>query len=244
MTRDVKQEYRENGFLHRRGVFTPEEIAAFQAECDRLLHLDLVHPDNIRTPFRMNSGETPERIDPVVDISPVFAALVEDARIVNVVRDLFEDAPRLFKDKLILKLPGTSGYSAHQDQAWWQLCPPDDILSVSVQMDGANAENGGIELFRGYHDRLRTPEGVMRNWTAEEEAEWLDPARSYLPETRPGDVLIFHSLTPHRSGRNTSSGKPRRSLYLSYSAARSGDLHAVYYEQYKGRENNAGKFFK
>jgi 2-aminoethylphosphonate dioxygenase len=244
MSKSLSKEYWESGFLHLKGVFSAAETATLQSECDRLLSLDLVHPQNVRTPYRKNAVEAPERIDPVVDISPLFASLVEDDRIVHVLRDIFQDTPRLFKDKLIFKLPGTDGYTAHQDQAWWQLCPPDDILSVSVQIDGANAQNGGIELFRGYHDRLRTPEGVMRNWTADEENEWLDSSMSFLPETHPGDIVIFHSLTPHRSGKNTTVGCPRRSLYLSYSAARSGDLHATYYEHYKSRENNGDKFFQ
>lgn len=244
MAAENVESYARDGFLHLRGLFSAAETAAFQEECDRLLNLEIVHPDNIRTPFRMDSGSAPERIDPVVDISPAFAALADDPRLVSIVRALFQDTPVLFKDKLIFKLPGTNGYTTHQDQAWWQLCPPDDILSVSVQIDGGGGHNGGIELFGGYQDRLRTPENVMRNWTPDEEAEWLDPKRSCLPQTEPGDVLIFHSLTPHRSGRNTSAGSPRRSLYLSYSASRSGDLHHVYYEKYRERAAAPGKYFK
>ena len=95
-------------------------------------------------------------------------------------------------------------------------------------IDGAGPENGGIARYGGYHDRMLTPEGVMRNFNAEEIAA-VDPARREVPETQPGDVVIFHSLTPHDSGRNTSD-RPRRSFYLSYSAARCGDLNAAYYE--------------
>lgn len=63
--------YHQHGYLVLRNVFR-DEVAELQAECDRLLHSDIVRPDNPRTPFRLNSGEAPERIDPVVDISPVF----------------------------------------------------------------------------------------------------------------------------------------------------------------------------
>lgn len=230
----VLRTYREKGYVALRGLLSPAEVAAAGAECDRLLALDLVDPHNIRTPFRFNSGERPERIDPVLDLSPLFAALGRDERLLGPVRAIFGgDEPLLFKDKLILKAPGTDGYAMHQDQAWWQLCPADGILSVSVQIDGADAANGCIELFGGYQDRMLSPEGELRNLNAAEIAT-VNPRDGEKIETQPGDVLIFHSLAPHQSGKNLAD-KSRRSLYLSYSAASHGDLHATYYERYKSQ---------
>ena len=80
---------------------------------------------------------------------------------------------RLFKDKLIFKAPGVAGYDMHQDWAWgWQrLCPADDILSISIQIDGASSDNGGIELFPGYHQQLLTPPGMATNFRPKELAQ-------------------------------------------------------------------------
>lgn len=242
LTSAQKEHYKLSGYLSLRSVFSEVETMAWKAECDRLLALELIDPMNIRTPFRKESGNTPERIDPVVDISLLFARMVRDERIVGAVRDLFEDEPLLFKDKLILKAPGTDGYTMHQDQAWWQLCPPNDILSVSIQIDGSSAQNGCIELFGGYHHEMLTPQGLETNFRAEELAE-IDLSRGEKIETQHGDVLIFHSLTPHQSGRNTADTS-RRSLYLSYNAARSGDLHGRYYAHYKNRESGGQKYFR
>jgi hypothetical protein len=55
-------------------------------------------------------------------------------------------------------------------------------------------------------------------------------------ELRAGQVLWFHSRTPHRSGPNNSR-RDRRALYPTYNALREGDLRAAYYEQ-KLREFN------
>jgi len=235
LTQAQRDTYWETGYLVLRSLFTSEETTAWRAESDRLLKSDIVHPDNVRTPFRFNSTHSPERIDPLLDISPVFADLCRDERIVGAVRDLFGDDPLLFKDKLILKLPGTSGYTLHQDQAWWQLCPADDILSVSVALDAATESNGAVAVYPGYHKSLITPEGMKTN-LRDAEAGIVDPAKRHLIETQPGDVLIFHSLTPHDSAANTSD-KPRRSLYLSYNAARSGDLRDRYYGEYSAIKN-------
>jgi 2-aminoethylphosphonate dioxygenase len=229
-----------------RGLFSADEVAQWQAECDRLLAQEWVSPQNIRTPFRMGSTQTPERIDPVVDVSPLFSSVARDERLLAPLRAIWNDEARLFKDKLIFKMPGVDGYTMHQDWAWgWQnLCAADEILSVSVQIDGADAANGCIELFPGYHHKLLTPPGLQTNFRAEEVAQ-IDAARGIKMETQPGDVLIFHALTPHQSGKNTANYS-RRSLYLTYNAARAGDLAGAYYAAYKERLGKEGsdRFFR
>ena len=194
----------------------------------------------------MDSAIVPERIDPVVDVSPLFAQLVQDERILTVLRAIWQDEPVLFKDKIIFKMPGVAGYTMHQDWAWgWQeLCPADDILSVSIQIDGANAANGCIEVFPGYHDRLLTPPGLQTNFR-DEELRQVDASTGIKMETRPGDVLIFHSLPPHQSGTNTADCS-RRSLYLTYNAARARNLKEAYYEGYRERivGQEAGRYFR
>lgn len=226
----LAREYWTKGYIALRSLFAPEEIRKWSDECDRLLRSEYVFKENIRSPFRMNSGDKPERIDPVVDISQVFSELVRDSRITNVLHAIFRDEPLLFKDKLIFKAPGTEGYTMHQDQAYWQLCPADDILSVSIQIDGANAANGCIELFPEAHEKLLTPPG-KRMQLREEDIAKIDTAKGEKIETLPGDVLIFHSLAPHQSARNTADVS-RRSFYLTYSAARNGDFYQQQLKNY------------
>lgn len=61
--------------------------------------------------------------------------------------------------------------------------------------------------------------------TDEEEAKL-----TWTPVTlEPGDVLIFSSWLPHRSGPNRTS-KSRRALYVTYNAKVDGDYREKYYE--------------
>jgi len=237
-------EYRQRGYIKLSGLFSQDEAAQWRQECDRLLGADFVQPDNVRTPFRMNSGSAPERVDPVVDVSPVFKQVVGDSRILRVLEVIFGDKPLLFKDKIIFKAPGTDGYTPHQDQAWWHICPPDDILSVSIQIDGASRENGCIELIPGQHHRLISAPNEFRQLKESEVAEMTRISAWEPMETKPGDVLIFHSLAPHRSGKNLALTS-RRSLYLTYSAAKHGDLYPRNLKEYierLGKENPQSYF--
>jgi ectoine hydroxylase-related dioxygenase (phytanoyl-CoA dioxygenase family) len=245
--------YRRTGYIILRGLFRPEEIAVWMAESDRLLTSDLVAPNNLRTsPRKLADGRLQcERFDPVIDVSPVFKSVVYDERILGPLRDIFDgDDATLFKDKLIFKVPGMSGYTMHQDYAWWQptgpdsmlaQVGPDDILSVAIAIDGAETSNGALELFEGYHHNLLTPKGELRNMALPESDEWIDEARGELIATQPGDVIIFHSLAPHRSGNNTSD-RGRRQLYMTYNSAKCGDFYAAqqqHYHQYSTKARSS-----
>lgn len=236
----LAREYHRRGFIRLSGLFDAKEVSAWQHECERLQTLDLVNPKNKRTPFKNPRIPYPEKIDPVIDISPLFAELIQDERLLGTLRTIFNDEALLFKDKIIYKLPGMNGYGMHQDWAWgWQhLAPAQDLLSVSFQIDGADAANGCIELFEGYHHHLLSPAGQERNLNEAEKAK-IDLSRGEKMETQPGDVLIFSSLTPHQSGKNLAA-YPRRSLYLTYNARRSGNLRESYYQHYLENIANRG----
>lgn len=219
-------DYRRKGYVALRGVFAAEEVAAWDAESRRLLKLGLAHEDNWRTVlYRSPAGlAVVDRLSPVIDISPVFASLARDERILRPLGLLCGEAALLFKDKLIYKMPGAAGYELHQDYSSWQTFPR-DLVNVIVAIDGADARNGGVEFFPGYHDRLLSAEGELRYMSAGE-AGRIDLGGGEVLTTEPGDVIVFDCLTPHRSGVNRSN-RLRRQLYLTYSPARHGDLYGA-----------------
>lgn len=225
--------YHDTGWLIARGALTSTEVEVLQADCRRLQSVpELVDPDNIRSGHRTIDGLLRlEKLDPVHDVSPALADLVSDQRILSPLRDLYLDEPKLFKDKLIFKLPGQTGYSMHQDASWWQGFPYQSLISVMVAIDGATAENGALELFPGqHHDLLSTP-GELRNMNAEER-DGVDTSNGVVLETEPGDLVFFHSLVPHRSGTNTADVS-RTQLYLTYSPAKDGELYQAHYQHYR-----------
>lgn len=119
----------------------------------------------------------------------------------------------------------------HQDAAYWQGFPMEGLISVMVAIDGATEENGGLELFPGYHDRFRSEVGVLRNMNESEIAE-IDASKGEIVETNPGDIILFHSFTPHQSGPNQSNIS-RTQLFLTYSPSKNGQLYKAHYQHYK-----------
>ncbi|WP_240415188.1 phytanoyl-CoA dioxygenase family protein [Paenibacillus periandrae] len=232
LTNDQLKSYNDNGYLVLRKVFSEQEAAVWRQDSERLLSLnEYLDPNNLRVGYRkIEERSIIEKIDPVQDLSAVFHGLVNDERILSPLRDIYQDEPTLFKDKLIYKLPGVTGYTMHQDASWWQGFPIEGLISVMVAIDGASKENGGLELFPGYHSKFRSTPGELRNMNAEEIAE-IDSAKGQIVETEPGDIIIFHSFTPHQSGPNTANVS-RRQLYLTYSPAKNGQLYKAHYQHY------------
>ncbi len=217
------ESFRQTGYLTARGLFDSKEIELWESESKRLLKLGLANENNLRTcpHYITETMWIVDRMDPVVDISDVFNSLAQDERIVNLLRQVLNDEPLLFKDRLIYKMIGMPGYPIHQDYSWWQEFP-EALVNVAIAIDGADVDNGALELFPGHHELLSAA-GEMRHMN-EVEAQQIDLSSGELMITEPGDLVIFHCMTPHRSGPNRSN-RLRRQLYLTYSAARYGDLY-------------------
>jgi len=237
-------EYRQKGYIILPKVFDVGSVKAWRTECDRLLRLGLEDEHNLRTIIRpdLTGKKLVERFDPVLDLSPLFKNLSTDERIVGPLRELYQDDMLLFKDKIIFKLPGAMGYPMHQDYSWWQRFPR-ELVNVLIAIDSSDETNGAIELISGYHDHLLSTPGEIRQMS-DDEAKQIDGRNAQTIGVKAGDVLIFDCLTPHRSGPNESN-RPRRHLYLTYSAGKYGDLYQdqfkYYIQTYLSRSSGATK---
>lgn len=228
-TTEQCSEFQRRGLVHIKNVFTQDEVAVWQEECQRLLAIPgLIDESNLRTRFRELStgGKGLGRMDPVCDISPVFAALAQDERVVHIASTLLGEPARMFKNKLLIKMPNMVGYRLHQDYTYWQMeIPADHLLTLQIPIDPMAGLGSPLEIFPGTHHQLLQPPGVIVDPTEDQVS--LEDAE--LLESYPGDVVAFHSLLVHRS-RNNQVSHPLFVLYFSYCAGRYGDCSEAYYE--------------
>jgi hypothetical protein len=225
--------WHEQGFILLRGLFAPSAIAEAAEEAEALRsRTDLISTRNLRCRFQTNVVTSEcqfETFDPVVDIGPACRRIAFDVRLLSVLADLYGDAASLFKDKLIYKPPGLTGYGLHQDWIGWPGFPR-SFLTVLVPLDDADADNGCTEVFAGYHKNgsLSPEDGHYH----ELPPETVDPARGIMLELCRGDAAIFGGFTPHRSAPNRSS-RWRRQLFLSYNAlADGGEQRRKHYDEF------------
>lgn len=229
-------DYALHGFLILRNVFSEAEMRDLQTESDRLLtdRVDLIHPHNLRCRYmpHYQTGEPLfEVFDPVNDIAPVCERFCLDPRILSVAESLYGEPACLFKEKLIFKPAGALGYKLHQDipLAWTGF--PKTFLTFLIPIDPSSEENGCTEVFSGYHDDFLSHDEDVYMLPD----ECVDGSRRTPLVLNPGDIAVFHGLTPHRSAANRSS-QMRRVLYISYNArSDGGDQRTSHYTEFQDR---------
>ena len=213
-------DWQANGWCLVPGYVDAAELAMLRAEAERLFRDKALFDQRGAVP---NSTTRSDRLDPVIDVSPTFAELAQDGRLLGLVGHALGGEPQLMKDKFIAKPPGAPGYGAHQDAAYWPGLGVDasSFLTAIIFLDDATAEKGAIECVPGLHGGLLT-----------DPDEIADPDEATLGdftmiEAKAGDVLLLHSLTPHRSGSNRSD-EMRRALLFTYGVDPRPNLYAVY----------------
>jgi hypothetical protein len=215
-------QYHADGFVVLRGLLPPGLVHELTAEAAVLIQReDLIDSDNIRCRWQ-NHAETGECrfdcFDPVIDLGPVCAQVARDKRIIDAVSALYGERACLFKDKLIFKPPGATGYKLHQDYISWKSFPK-TFVTVIVAIDPADKNNGATEVFPRYHKRgCLTPMDGKYHQLPD---DLVDLSKGVTLDLSPGDIAIFSGYTPHRSAPNLSQ-EHRRLLYLSYNALSDG----------------------
>lgn len=210
--------FRATGYLHVRGVFKPNEVAAMRDEIERLQAI--AAPGDDRSWWARNAAGDNMlcRLTYVNERSELLGNKHEDLRVTRIVDALRGRTPLVPTPtngdghSVVLKNPGAvEGLS---DLPWHVdcglgghpvMCP---AINVGVQIDAATPETGQLHFMAG-SNRFSSSHlggGV--------------PAGSptVAIETQPGD-LTFHSTdTLHLAPPPTaSSGRGRRAMYLTFS---------------------------
>ena len=218
LTSDQVQAYQEDGYVIAREVFTPAEadlLRRAMEEDPKVSAHSLIRPDT-------EGGGT--RISLWNRAGDSYGLAARSARLVDTAETLIGEAVYHFQSKLTAKDPfGGGAWEWHQDYGYWYYngCLRPDMLSMMIALDRSDQNNGCLQVVKGSHKL-----GRIDHLQVTEKQNSADPARMehitaqhevVLCELDPGDVLIFHSNTLHRSAQNRSP-KRRWTLIVCYNA--------------------------
>ncbi|AXK36261.1 ectoine hydroxylase [Streptomyces armeniacus] len=145
--------FERDGFLATEQLITPDEVALYREELDRLTsgqemrddERSIVEPksQDIRTVFEVHK------------LSEVFAALVRDPRVVGRARQILGSDVYVHQSRINVKPGfGASGFYWHSDFETWHAedgLPNMRTVSVSIALTENYDTNGGLMIMPGSH---------------------------------------------------------------------------------------------
>jgi ectoine hydroxylase-related dioxygenase (phytanoyl-CoA dioxygenase family) len=218
--------YREHGYLHIAGVFTPEETDELARELDFMMDTWANEDLGWTGPWRealmgveMAKAAKLIAMHDMQFYSAAWARAVTKPSLAEAMSQLIGGPVELHHSTLHVKPPESGQtFPMHQDHAFYEH-QDDRYVDVLVHLDDTRHENGEIRFLDGSHKQgpLRhikvTPEG--QECTPHLPTDQYRLEDSVAVPARRGDVVCFNINTIHGSYLNTTSA-PRRLVRIGY----------------------------
>ncbi|MEE2803477.1 MAG: phytanoyl-CoA dioxygenase family protein [Pseudomonadota bacterium] len=211
--------YQDQGFLFRTALFDAVEtdlIRRAMEEDPAIATHSLLRADQ-------NGGATRISLWNRAGDS-VYGLAARCKKVVEIAEDLIGEPVYHFQSKLTAKDPYVGGaWEWHQDYGYWYYngCLQPKLLSFMIALDPSDTSNGCLKLIKGSHKL-----GRLDHVQVTPEQNSADPERiPHILNTHevvdcvlsPGDAVIFHANTLHRSEQNLS-GQRRWTFMCCYNA--------------------------
>ncbi|MEE2779262.1 MAG: phytanoyl-CoA dioxygenase family protein, partial [Myxococcota bacterium] len=217
-----------HGFLHFRGVASPDEVEMLRSEVDRIAEsftgegrrkvrgIPIFYgrdkqgaPLAQRLPFTSTFSESIRALIRDERFEPVRRLIGEDARIGDeekdgLVANRFVNVPGSIYPRLGWHTDGL------RDIFYGRM--PQQMLNVGLHLDRCYRQDGGLRLIPGTH-----LQGFVGMAMGKPHFVWHKPdPQEICVETEPGDLTIHDGRLWHRVARSQTPGAVRRSMYVPY----------------------------
>ncbi|MBA3660179.1 MAG: phytanoyl-CoA dioxygenase family protein [Gammaproteobacteria bacterium] len=158
------------------------------------------------------NGEFRPTLNPHTE-SEVFLQAMRDKKLITIIEKLLGGKASGLQTQYFFGLPGTQGFSIHQDNFFVEAQPADYFISTWLALADVDLGNGTIYAFPGAHKEGLLPvkklEGgakMGQDSNAHNEVCLVPDRYARLDICVPQGTLVFlHSLTPHGSYDNHSN---------------------------------------
>jgi len=219
LTGEQQAAFNAQGFIKLEGVFDAETLAAVTAAIDPF---EAAHEDDLRRaraaappgvdPVGISTPDTITFTTHIAQQSKVLADFAAHPAIKAVCHDLMGDDVRLYWDQSVYKKTGkVQEFPWHQDNGY-TFIEPQQYLTFWIPLVDVDEQNGCPWIAPGLH-RL----GTLKHWATDIGLKCLnDVDDAVAVPGKAGDIILFSSLAPHRTGPNLKAGTVRKAYILQY----------------------------
>lgn len=212
LTQAQVSQYDAAGYFLLEGVFTAEEIQSVRDTIDPLeLEFEEMLRDKYNGKLFIAKAEAITFTTFLVKRSETLKRFAQHPVFRDITHDIMGTDVRLYHDQAVYKKPGNpEEFPWHQDNGY-TFTEPQQYLTCWVPLTDATMDNGCPWVAPGIH-RM----GTLHHDIGPLGMECLkDPQDKVAVPAKVGDIVVFSSLTPHRTGPNLT-GDVRKSYILQY----------------------------
>ncbi|MCP5432453.1 MAG: phytanoyl-CoA dioxygenase family protein [Alphaproteobacteria bacterium] len=213
LTPEQAAEFDANGFVKLKAAISPAELAAVEAA---IAPFDAASEEAVRTQgdgriALSNSGTINFSVH-LVRHSEVLRQFARHPAITAVCRDLMGPRVRLYWDQSVYKkAEKPREFPWHQDNGY-TFVEPQQYLTFWIPLVDVDEQNGCPWIAPGYHKL-----GTLAHWPTKYGLKCLEDAeKAVAVPAKAGDLIVFSSLAPHRTGPNLKAGTVRKAYILQY----------------------------
>jgi phytanoyl-CoA hydroxylase len=235
--------FRDDGFVAMDGILSATEIADAKAALTDLAHrrTSNEHVEFQEEPFYTAGGNDDRIDDPELRVRVIrnfcqaearLAALASHPRLQRLVDGLIGEGHALLQDTALLK-PAYHGAEKpwHQDAAYFDQSPIEEVIGVWIALDPATVDNGCMQVVPGSHR-----DGPIRHYHVRDcqiEDAHVSVDRAVVVPLQPGGALFFSALVHHGTPPNAGPRR-RRAVQFHFKSARCRTMtfaeHAVLFD--------------
>jgi ectoine hydroxylase-related dioxygenase (phytanoyl-CoA dioxygenase family) len=211
LTAEQVDQFNTEGFFIYRGAFTAEELSAVTAAIDPLEQATIDYANGKGGRFRLTVTETISFTIHIAGQSPVLAAFAQHPVVRDICHDIMRQTVRLYWDQSVYKKSEKpQEFPWHQDNGY-TFVEPQQYLTLWIPLVDVDETNGCPWIAPGLHKM-----GTLEHWQGETGRICLEQAEDAVPApAKAGDIVVFSSLAPHRTGPNLSQAV-RKAYILQY----------------------------
>lgn len=225
VTQEQATQFDEQGFFLYKNAFTPADIADITAAIDPLEEAQERRVREQGGSLRISQADAITFTIHLVRHSPEARAFTQHPVLKELCRELIGDDVRLYWDQSVYKKSGKpQEFPWHQDNGY-TFTLPQQYITFWIPLVDVDEENGCPWIAPRRHLR-----GTLEHWKTETGQRCLEDVQDAVPvPAKAGDIVVFSSLAPHRTGPNMKAGSVRKAYVVQYApdGARAYDANDV-----------------